>query len=103
MAIRNPFLAKTSCSRRRYTHSYQETSTFHKAHDLSDAHDANHNQIKQDDQSSYMYMLRYVLGYAFNNQSQKYLEIKACKTLRTRYEYSMYHKIIYVLRSWNWT
>ena len=44
-------------------------------------------------------MFRYVLGYAFNNQSQKYLEIKACEILRTRYEYSMYHKRIYVLRS----
>ena len=54
--------------------------------------DANHKQIKQDDQSSSMYMLWYDLGYAFNNQSQKNVEIKACISLRTRYEYSKYHK-----------
>ena len=50
-----------------------------------------YKQIKLDNQSSSMNMLRYILGYAFNNQSQKYLEIKACISLRTRYEYSIYH------------
>ena len=39
--------------------------------DLSDANDANHNQIKYDDQSNSMNMLRDILGYAFNTQSQK--------------------------------
>ena len=69
--------------------------------DLSDANDANHKQIKQDDQSSSMYMLRYVLGYAFNKQSQMHLEIKACESIRTRLEYSIFHTKILVLRSWN--
>ena len=90
------------CSNKGFTHLNKRLQYFSQGKDLSDAsdaNDANHKQIKQDDQSSSMYMLRCVLGYAFNKQSQKYLEIKACKTLRTRYEYSMYHKRIYVLRS----
>ena len=91
MANRNPILAKSSCSRRRYTHSIQETSTFHKENDLSDANDANHNQIKLEDQTSFMNMLRDCLEYAFNTQSQIYLEIKECESIRTIYEYSIYH------------
>ena len=50
-----------------------------------------HNQIKLDDQSSKMYMFNDNLEYAFNTQSQIYLEIKACESIRTRYEYSIYH------------
>ena len=67
--------------------------------DLSDANDANHNQIKLDDQSTSMYMIKDILGYFINKQSQMYLEIKACETIRTRYEYSIYHTRILVLRS----
>jgi hypothetical protein len=62
----------------------QETSTYSQGNDLSDANDANHNQIKLDDQSSSMNMLREILGYAINKQSQMYLEIKACESIRTR-------------------
>ena len=91
MATRNLFLAKSSYLRWRHTHSNQETSTFHKANDLSDAHDTNYNQIKLEDQTSFMNMLRDCLEYAFNTQSQIYLEIKACESIRTRYEYSIYH------------
>ena len=54
-------------------------------------HDANHNQIKLDDQSSFMYMLRYILGIAFNKVSQMNLEIKTCISIRTSQEYSIYH------------
>ena len=78
MAIQNPILAKSSCSRQNFTQFSQEASTFSQGNDLSDVNDANHNQIKQDDQSSYMNMLRDILGYAFNKQSQMYLENNAC-------------------------
>ena len=59
--------------------------------DLSDVNECKHNQIKQDDQSSSMNMLSDNLEYAFNKQSQMYLEIKACESIRTRLEYSIYH------------
>ena len=39
------------------------------------------------------------LEYAYNTQSQNYLEIKTCKSIRTRYEYSLYHTKNLVLRS----
>ena len=57
--------------------------------------------MKQDDQSSYMNMFNDNLEYAFNKQSQMYLEIKACESIRTRYEYSIYHTKILVHRLWN--
>ena len=60
-----------------------------------------YKQIKLDNQSSSMNMLRDILGYAINKQSQMYIEIKACESIRTRYEYSIYHTKILVLRSWN--
>ena len=100
MAIRNSFLAKTSCSIQSFTH-FARDFNLSQGNDLSDANDANHNQIKLDDQSSYMNMLRDILGYPINKQSQIYLEIKACESIRTRYEYSIYHTRILVLRTWN--
>ena len=103
MAIWNSFLAKSSCSIQSFTHFARDfnLSQGNDLSDASDANDANHNQIKLDDQSSYMYMLRDILGYSINKQSQMYLEIKACESIRTRYEYSIYHTRNLVLRSWN--
>ena len=100
MAIRNSFLAKTPCSIQSFTHFARDFNLL-QDNDLSDANDANHNQIKLDDQSSSMYMLKDILGYSINKQSQMYLEIKTCESIRTRYEYSIYHTRILVLRTWN--
>ena len=73
-------------------------SNLSQGNDLSDANDANHNKIKLDDQSSSMNMLRDILGYAFNKQSQMYLETKACESIRTRFRiFNISHKIL-VLR-----
>ena len=92
-----PTLIKTSCTRQSFTH-FARDFNLSQGNDLSDANDANHNQIKQDDQSSSMNMLSDNLEYAFNKQSQMHLEIKACESIRTRYEYSIYHTKILVLR-----
>ena len=59
--------------------------------DLGDANECKHNQVMQDEKSSSMNMLSDNLEYAFNKQSQMYLEIKACESIRTRLEYSIYH------------
>ena len=69
MAIQNPFLAKSSCSRQSFTHFARDFNLL-QGNNLGDANDANHKQIKQDDQSSSMNMLRAILEYAFNTQSQ---------------------------------
>ena len=100
MAIQNSFLAKSSCSIKSFTH-FERDFNLLQDNDLSDANDANHNQIKLDNQSSSMSMLKDILGYSINKQSQMYLEIKAYESIRTRYEYSIYHTRILVLKSWN--
>ena len=69
MAIRKPFLAKSSCSRQSFTH-FAKNFNLLQGNDLGDANDANHKQIKQDVQPSSINMLRDILEYAFNTQSQ---------------------------------
>ena len=69
MAIWNSFLAKTSCSIQSFTH-FARDFNLSQGNDLSDANDANHKQIKLEDQSSSMNMLREILEYAINAQSQ---------------------------------
>ena len=69
MDIRNSFLAKSSCSIQSFIH-FERDFNLSQGNDLSDANDSNHKQIKLDDQSSSMNMLREILEYAFNIQSQ---------------------------------
>ena len=83
LAIRNTFLAKTSCSRQSFTH-FARDFNLSQGNDLKWCKWCKHNQIKLDDQSSKMYMLNDNLEYAFNTQTQDYLEIKTCKTIRTK-------------------
>ena len=61
--------------------------------DLSDANDANHNQIKLDNQSSSISMLKDILGYSINKQSQIYLEIKAYQNNKNKIKiFNICHK-----------
>ena len=69
MAIQNSFLAKTPYSKQSFTHFARDFNLL-QDNDLGDANDANHKQIKLDNQSSSMNMLREILEYAFNKQSQ---------------------------------
>ena len=77
--------SQDSCSIQSFTHFARDFNLL-QGNDVSDANDANHKQIKLDDQSSSMNMLREILEYAIKTQSQN-LSRNQCMWINQELEY----------------